>query len=161
MRSSSPLRGLLYAFWNHRSRLASARGGAHIDILHILHVDKTYTSIDFLDVTFTTDTGGTICLLEGYDSTVQRRSSSGRVWELMRGLNRATLGDLIVDDDCSPGVELLVHLEDFRSKRDFLGAIVGPFAGDHHGQAEELRRGQTRAPPWGGASPESVPQQPV
>src|SRR5881296_151129 len=29
-----PLRGLLYAFWSRRSRLASARGGAHIAILH-------------------------------------------------------------------------------------------------------------------------------
>ena len=27
VRSASPLRGLLYAFWRHRSRLASARGG--------------------------------------------------------------------------------------------------------------------------------------
>src|SRR5207237_10169995 len=34
VRSASPLRGLLYAFWRRRSRLASARGGAHIDILH-------------------------------------------------------------------------------------------------------------------------------
>src|SRR5215510_13293607 len=31
---ASPLRVLLYAFWSRRSRLASARGGAHIDILH-------------------------------------------------------------------------------------------------------------------------------
>src|SRR5262245_60117401 len=29
-----PLRVLLYAFWSRRSRLASARGGTHIDILH-------------------------------------------------------------------------------------------------------------------------------
>ena len=34
VRSASPLRVLLYAFWSRRSRLASARGGAHIDILH-------------------------------------------------------------------------------------------------------------------------------
>src|SRR2546426_12044585 len=34
VRSASPPRGLLYAFWRRRSRLASARGGAHIDLLH-------------------------------------------------------------------------------------------------------------------------------
>src|SRR5215471_5997157 len=34
VRSASPLRVLLYAFWSRRSRRASARGGAHIDILH-------------------------------------------------------------------------------------------------------------------------------
>src|SRR5215470_15241915 len=34
VRGASPLRGLLYAFWSRRSRRASARGGAHIDILH-------------------------------------------------------------------------------------------------------------------------------
>src|SRR5712691_9451181 len=34
VRSASPLRVLLYAFWSRRSRLASARRGAHIDILH-------------------------------------------------------------------------------------------------------------------------------
>src|SRR5262249_27070864 len=32
--SASPLRVFLYAFWSRRSRLASARGGAHIDILY-------------------------------------------------------------------------------------------------------------------------------
>jgi hypothetical protein len=72
--------------------------------------------------------GKSSIFLKGYGSAVQRRSSSGRVWELMRGLNRATLGDLIVDDDCSPGVKLLVHLEDFRGQRNFLGTVVGPFA---------------------------------
>src|SRR4029453_5658859 len=34
VRSASPLRVLLYAFWSRRARVASARGGAHIDILH-------------------------------------------------------------------------------------------------------------------------------
>src|SRR5215510_9966454 len=34
VRSASPLRVLLYTFWSRRSRRASARGGAHIDILH-------------------------------------------------------------------------------------------------------------------------------
>src|SRR5207249_2661001 len=34
VRSASPLRGLLYALWSRRSRLASARGGAHNNILH-------------------------------------------------------------------------------------------------------------------------------
>src|SRR5215471_17146997 len=47
----------------------------------------------------------------------------------MSGLNGATLGVLVVDEDRSPCVELLVHLEDFCGQRDVLGAIVGPFAG--------------------------------
>ena len=33
MRSASSLRGLLYAFWRRRSRLASAWGGAHISLV--------------------------------------------------------------------------------------------------------------------------------
>ena len=47
----------------------------------------------------------------------------------MCGLHGTTLGVLVVDEDRRPGVELLVHLEDFRGQRDVLGAIVSPFAG--------------------------------
>jgi len=39
---------------------------------------------------------------------------------LMRELNRATAGVLIVDEDRSSRIELLSHLEDFGVKRDFL-----------------------------------------
>ena len=57
----------------------------------------------------------------------------------MCGLNGATLGGLVVDEDRSPCVELLVHLEDFRGQRNFLGAIVGPFAG--HERFDEPAQG--------------------
>ena len=55
---------------------------------------------------------------------MQRRSSSGTVRELVCGLNRATLCVFVVDEDRRPCVELLLHLEDFRGKRDVLGARV-------------------------------------
>src|SRR6266852_1194035 len=57
---------------------------------------------------------------------------SGMVRKLVHGLNRATLGGLVVDEDRCPRVELLLHLEDFRGERDFLCTIVGPLAG-HEG----------------------------
>ena len=48
---------------------------------------------------------------------------SGMVRKLVRGLNRATLGGLIVDEDHRPRVELLPHLEDFRGEWDFLWVV--------------------------------------
>ena len=54
---------------------------------------------------------------------------SEMVRELIRGLNRATVGALVIDDDCGPCVELLPHLQDFSSQRDVLGAVVSPLAG--------------------------------
>src|SRR6266700_4148482 len=45
VRSASPLRGLLYAFWRRRSRLASARGGKRgVPRLHIM----PYAALDTL-----------------------------------------------------------------------------------------------------------------
>src|SRR5438552_481942 len=49
VRSASPLRGLLYAFWRRRSRLASARRGVHIDILHAV-VEPPIVSPLFLTI---------------------------------------------------------------------------------------------------------------
>src|SRR5262247_904486 len=57
----------------------------------------------------------------------------------MEGLNCATLGVFVIDYDRSPCVELLLHLEDFRGQWDFLGAIVGPFAG--HERFDEPAQG--------------------
>src|SRR5712691_9723838 len=54
---------------------------------------------------------------------------SRMVRELVRGLNRTTLGVLVVDEDRRPRVELLPHLPDFGSERDVLGAVVGALAG--------------------------------
>jgi hypothetical protein len=54
---------------------------------------------------------------------------SGMVWSLRRGLNRATLGVLVIDEDRCPCVKLLPDLEDFGRQRDVLDAVVGPFAG--------------------------------
>jgi hypothetical protein len=61
--------------------------------------------------------------------TCSSLAASGMGRELVRGLNRTTLGGLVVDEDRSPYVELLVHLADFRGQRDFLSAVVSPFAG--------------------------------
>jgi len=49
--------------------------------------------------------------------------------ELVRGLNRATLGALVIDDDRGPCGELLSHLPDFGGQRDVLGAVVRPLTG--------------------------------
>src|SRR5262249_11507555 len=57
----------------------------------------------------------------------------------MEGLNGATLGVLVIDYDRSSCVELLLHLEDLRGQRDFLDAIVGPFAG--HERLDEPAQG--------------------
>jgi hypothetical protein len=51
---------------------------------------------------------------------------SAVVRELVRGLNRATFRDCIIDDDGGPGVELLAHLPDFGGQRDVLDAVVRP-----------------------------------
>src|SRR5215831_1589809 len=47
----------------------------------------------------------------------------------MRGLNRATLGAFVVDEDRCPCTELLLDLEDFCRQWDVLDAVVGPLAG--------------------------------
>ena len=54
---------------------------------------------------------------------------SGMVRSLRRGLNRATLGVLVIDEDRCPCVKLLPDLEDFCRQWDVLDAVVGPFAG--------------------------------
>jgi hypothetical protein len=54
---------------------------------------------------------------------------SAVVRELGRGLDGATLGALVIDDDRGPGVELVPHLPDFGGERDVLGAVVRPRAG--------------------------------
>ena len=53
---------------------------------------------------------------------------SAMVRELMRGLNRATLGVFVIDEDRCPSVKLLPNLEDFGRQRDVLDAVIGPFA---------------------------------
>ena len=53
---------------------------------------------------------------------------SGMVRSLRRGLNRATLGILVIDEDRCPCVKLLPDLEDFCRQRNVLDAVVGPFA---------------------------------
>ena len=40
----------------------------------------------------------------------------GRIRTRVRGLNRATVRGLVVDDDCGPCVELLLHLGGFRGE---------------------------------------------
>src|SRR5215471_4507243 len=47
----------------------------------------------------------------------------------MRGLNRATLGAFVVDEDRCPCIELVLGLEDFCRQWDVLDAVVGPLAG--------------------------------
>jgi hypothetical protein len=64
---------------------------------------------------------------------------SGIVHSLVRRLNCATVGVLVVDDDCSPRVEVLLHLEDVHDERDFLGAIGGSLAG--HNRFDDLTQG--------------------
>jgi hypothetical protein len=51
---------------------------------------------------------------------------SGMAQELIHGLNRATVGVLVVDEDHPPRVELLLHLEDFCGERDGVDTVVGP-----------------------------------
>jgi hypothetical protein len=51
------------------------------------------------------------------------------VRELIRGLNRATLGAFVIDNDRGPCVELLPHLPDFSGQRYVLDAVVRPLAG--------------------------------
>ena len=41
VRGASPLRGLLYAFWGRRSRLASARGGFPLGCMSVVHWEWT------------------------------------------------------------------------------------------------------------------------
>ena len=53
---------------------------------------------------------------------------SGMVQSLRRGLNRATLGVFVIDEDRCPCVEVLPDLEDFGRQRDVLDAVVGAFA---------------------------------
>ena len=55
---------------------------------------------------------------------------SGRGWELVCWLNGATVACLIVDEDCSSRVELLLHLEHFAVERNFLCSVICPFACD-------------------------------
>ena len=43
-------------------------------------------------------------------------------------LQRTTFGYLVVDDDCSPHVELLADLHDFGGEGDGMFAVVRPFA---------------------------------
>src|SRR4030095_4415855 len=47
----------------------------------------------------------------------------------MRGLNRATLGAFVVDEDRCPCIELLLDLADFCRHWEVLDAVVGPLAG--------------------------------
>ena len=47
---------------------------------------------------------------------------------MVRGLNRATLGALVIDDDRGPCIELLLHLPDFGGQLDILDAVVSPLA---------------------------------
>jgi hypothetical protein len=44
-------------------------------------------------------------------------------------LQRTTFGFLVVDDDCSPHVELLADLHDFGGEGDGMFAVVSPLAG--------------------------------
>ncbi len=48
------------------------------------------------------------------------------VHEPVCGLNRATVGGLVVDEDRGPRVELVPDLPDFGGERDVLDAVVGP-----------------------------------
>jgi len=57
------------------------------------------------------------------------RLLSAMVPSLRRGLNRATLGGFVIDEDRRPCVELLLDLEDFCRERDVPDAVIGPFAG--------------------------------
>ena len=43
-------------------------------------------------------------------------------------LQRTTFGFLVVDDDCSPRVELLADLQDFGGEGDVMYAVVSPLA---------------------------------
>ena len=44
------------------------------------------------------------------------------------GLHCTTFGFLVVDDDCSPHVELLADLHDFGGEGDVMYAVVSPLA---------------------------------
>src|SRR5205823_9002629 len=50
---------------------------------------------------------------------------AGIVLKLVRRLNRATLGGLVVDEDRRPRVKLLPDLEDLRGEWDVLCTVVG------------------------------------
>ena len=54
---------------------------------------------------------------------------SRRLRELIRGLNRPTVGGLVVDDDRGSRVELVPYLPDFGGKRDFMDTIVSALTG--------------------------------
>jgi hypothetical protein len=49
---------------------------------------------------------------------------------LVRGLYRATVGGLVIDDDRRARVEWLLHLEDLRGERDVLSTVVSTLTGD-------------------------------
>src|SRR5262245_52539155 len=66
-----------------------------------------------------------------HDATSSRSGLlSGRSWELVGRLNGATVGCLIVDEDCGAYVELLLHLEHFDVEWNFLYSVICPFACD-------------------------------
>ena len=62
---------------------------------------------------------------------VPRRSRlSRRFRELIRGLDRPTVGGLVVDDDRGSRIELVPDLPDFDREWDFVDTVVGPLARD-------------------------------
>ena len=56
--------------------------------------------------------------------------ASGRLPKQVRGLDRTIVTRLVVNEDGSPRVELVLHLADFRGERNLLYPIVGPLTRD-------------------------------